>query len=260
MWEHLELRAHGEAGLPALVYLPGLHGDWTLIGAFRAAVAGRIRLVEVTYPRTVTWSLTDYAGAVLDALAAQALHRGWLLGESFGSQVAWRILEKASAWRFQAEGLILAGGFVRHPVIWGVRAARLSNLMLPRRCLPAVFGLYGWYARLRHRRAPGVASEIPEFIRRRAEEADRQAICHRYTLIAGEDLRPVARAARLPVWQLAGLFDPIVPWGPVRWWLRRRCPGYRGWRLLWHADHTVLATAPQASARQIMAWMGAALR
>jgi len=32
MAEELQLRIHGQASLPTLIYLPGLHGDWTLIG------------------------------------------------------------------------------------------------------------------------------------------------------------------------------------------------------------------------------------
>ena len=32
MPEKLEIRIHGDASRPTLVYLPGLHGDWTLIG------------------------------------------------------------------------------------------------------------------------------------------------------------------------------------------------------------------------------------
>ena len=43
--ERLQLRLHGSAELPALVYCPGLHGDWTLIGRFRRALRGRVRFV-----------------------------------------------------------------------------------------------------------------------------------------------------------------------------------------------------------------------
>ena len=59
-----QLRIHGDASLPTLIYLPGLHGDWTLVGGFREAVDGRVRFVEMTYPRTLTWSLDDYAAAI----------------------------------------------------------------------------------------------------------------------------------------------------------------------------------------------------
>ena len=114
------MRVHGDASLPTLIYLPGLHGDWTLVGSFRRALGGRVRFVEVTYPRTLTWSLEDYARGVETALAEQGITRGWLLGESFSSQVVWSLVARE---RFQIEGVILAGGFVRHPMRWGVRLA-----------------------------------------------------------------------------------------------------------------------------------------
>ena len=36
MEEQLQLRVYGEASQPTLIYLPGLHGDWTLIAQFPA--------------------------------------------------------------------------------------------------------------------------------------------------------------------------------------------------------------------------------
>ena len=71
---------------PTLIYLPGLHGDWTLVSGFRRALAGRVRFVETTYPRTLTWSLEDYAAGIEAGLAERGISRGWLLGESFSSQ------------------------------------------------------------------------------------------------------------------------------------------------------------------------------
>ena len=92
MAEELQLRIHGDASLPTLIYLPGLHGDWTLIGGFRHALGDKVRFVEITYPRTLTWSLDDYAAAVETALAKNGITRGWLLGESFSSQVVWAMV------------------------------------------------------------------------------------------------------------------------------------------------------------------------
>jgi len=69
MKEKLEMRTYGDASLPTLIYLPGLHGDWTLVGSFRHALGGRVRFVEFTYPRTLTWSLDDYAANLESALA-----------------------------------------------------------------------------------------------------------------------------------------------------------------------------------------------
>ena len=80
--EKLQIRIHGAAHLPTLIYLPGLHGDWTLIGDFRKHLAGKVRFVEFTYPRTLTWSLDDYAEAIEKSLAQNGITSGWLLGES----------------------------------------------------------------------------------------------------------------------------------------------------------------------------------
>jgi hypothetical protein len=87
MLETLQLRIHGDPTLPALIYFPGLHGDWTLIGGFRKHLSGRVRFVELTYPRTLTWSLADYAANIETVLAQNDITRGWLLGESYGSQI-----------------------------------------------------------------------------------------------------------------------------------------------------------------------------
>src|SRR3954451_9499128 len=120
MAEELQIRIYGDAAKPALIYLPGLHGDWTLIGSFKRALGNRAQFVEITYPRTLTWSLEDYAANVETALAQKGITRGWLLGESFSSQVVWPMVARR---KFQINGIILAGGFVRHPIRAGVRFA-----------------------------------------------------------------------------------------------------------------------------------------
>src|SRR3989449_3449260 len=94
MTDELKMRVHGDASLPTLVYLPGMHGDWTLVSSFRAAIAGRVRFVEFTYARTTTWSLDDYAGGIESMLLAHGIESGWLLGESFGSLPAWQVVKR----------------------------------------------------------------------------------------------------------------------------------------------------------------------
>jgi len=301
MIDDLKMRVHGDPSLPTLVYLPGMHGDWTLVSSFRAAIAGRVRFVEFTYPRTNTWSLDDYTREIERMLLAQGIESGWLLGESFGSQPAWQVVKRSlnrqgaqhdcpptpspsqegsqhsdaliqfPSWEgsgvgssgnkvgwfvgFQTQGLILSGGFVRHPVIWAVRMAGRVSSAIPMWFVKLFCGVYARYARFRHRHAPETLASIAEFVANRTLEADRQAIVHRYRLIAENDLRPVARQTHFPVFYLAGLVDPLVPWCCVRWWLRRNCPGYRGGKTMWRADHNVLGTAPRASAELIWQWM-----
>ncbi len=246
-----QLRIHGEAALPTLIYLPGLHGDWTLIGGFRHAIGGRARFVEFTYPRTLTWSLDDYAAAVESVLAKNGITRGWLLGESFSSQVVWAMVARG---RFMAQGVILAGGFIKYPMHRAVWLAERITGRISTRMLVGIIFAYARVARFRYRRSPQTVAAIDEFASRRTE-SDRRAAQHRLHLVAESDPRPIARQATLPVFGLSGWFDPIVPWPGVRRWLRRHCPALRDYKVIRRADHNVLSTAPQAAARQILAWI-----
>jgi pimeloyl-ACP methyl ester carboxylesterase len=251
MEEKLQLRAHGEGSLPALIYLPGLHGDWSLAGGLLEALDGRARFVEITYPRTLDWSLDDYAVAIETALSENGISRGWLLGESFGSQPLWALVARR---KFPAQGVILAGGFVKHPMRRAVRLAerltgRMSNALFVR-----IIFSYAKIAKFRYRNSPGTLARLDEFVARRTE-LDRRAAQHRLHLIAGFDPRPIARGTRLPVFGLSGFLDPIVPWPFVRRWLKRNCPALRDYKIIARADHNVLATASKQAARQILEWM-----
>jgi pimeloyl-ACP methyl ester carboxylesterase len=251
MPEQLQIRVHGNASQPTLVYLPGLHGDWTLVGNFRRALNGRLRFVELTYPRSLEWSLEDYATAVEAALFEKGIERGWLLGESFGSQIVWPLMARR---KFGIEGVILAGGFVRHPARWAARLAGRIGGGISLALLTRIMFGYAKLARFRFRNSPQMRAEIGEFVARRTER-DRQAAVHRLHLIAQSDPRPVARQTSLPVCGLTGVLDPIVPWIFILPWLRGDCPALREYRVIWHADHNVLGTAPKAAAELVLQWM-----
>jgi pimeloyl-ACP methyl ester carboxylesterase len=258
--EDVQFRVHGDAHLPTLIHLPGLHGDWTLLGPFRAALGGRARFVESTYPRRLDWSLEDYAGAIEAALLEHGINSGWILGESFSSLVAWQFLARQQApdraAAFKVTGLFLVGGFIRHPWPWAVRFAHSTSRIVSLKLLRFLCQLYGRAARRRYGDCPEVVAELDEFVERRAIEPDRRVITQRYTLIAHSDPRPIARHTTLPVLQLTGAWDPIVPWWQVRPWLRRHCPGHRASRVIWSGGHNVLLSAPRKSADQIMDWVG----
>jgi pimeloyl-ACP methyl ester carboxylesterase len=256
-WDNLRVRVHGGATQPTLIYLPGLHGDWTLVSSFRVALCNRARFVEFTYPRTLKWSIEDHSAAVLKSLADHEISEGWLLAESFGSVPAWSVIQHSVAAGFNVRGIILSGGFVRYPYMPLVKMARAINRAIPLWCVRLACWVYGRYAVLRHRRAPETLECVSEFARRRSEEADRQAICYRYELIQRSDPRELSQNASVPVYQLCGFVDPIVPWFPVRAWLKRHCANCKGWRLIWRADHNVLGTAPQTAADQVIEWMNA---
>ena len=251
MPEELQLRIHGDATLSTLIYLPGLHGDWTIIGGFRHALAGRVRFVEFTYPRTLEWSLDDYAAAIETALEKNGVTTGWLLGESYGSQIVWPLIARG---KFPVQGVVLAGGFVKHPLRGAVRLAERLTGNIPLAVVVWIMFSYAKIARFRYRRSPQTLATIDEFVARRTE-LDRRAAQHRLHLIAKNDPRPTAANTRLPVYCLTGWLDPIVPWPLVRSWVKKNCPALREYKVIRRADHNVLGTASKASAEHILKWI-----
>ncbi len=251
MTEELKIRIWGNRSLPVLIYLPGLHGDWTLVGAFRAAMKGSVCFVEFTYPRTLEWSLDDYAAAIEQSLKEQGITRGWLLGESFGSQIVWRLLERK---QLTLEGAFFAGGFGQHPGQWMVKLAEWLCAGVPLWLVKFSLFFYERFARVRFIRSPEIFPDLREFVQRRTR-LDLEAATHRLRLIAAHNPSTVASALRTPVFAFTGGFDPIVPWPWARSWLRQNCVSLREYRVFWSADHTVLATAPRRSAESISTWM-----
>ena len=251
MNEPLQIRIQNGSG-PTLIYLPGTHGDWTLNTGFRHEIEGRVNLVEFTFPRTLDWSLKDYANAVEQKLLENKIERGWVLAESFASQVAWAWVGQGSK-KFQIEGIILAGGFVRHPLIPAVRFAKFLTSNMPLLLLKIILWFYTFYARAREGDEPEVRKALHEFVQRRTRE-DLFAAAHRLDLIAQNDLRPVACESAIPVFYLTGLIDPIVPWPLVQPWLKNNCASYRDWKIISTSDHHVLGAAKK-SMEQILKWM-----
>jgi pimeloyl-ACP methyl ester carboxylesterase len=263
MAETLLMQVQGPPSAPLLVYLPGLHGDWHYNAGLRLALQDRVRLVEFAYPRNPAWKLADYVQAIEAALLEAGLPSGWLLGESFGSQVAWGLMGRAEAQKtagkphFQPKGLILAGGFVRYPLMWGVRLVRGTHQSLPMAAVAALLRAYLRLLRWRHRQAPHVRQSLQQHQDFQLQELARQAILSRYDIILAHDHRPLAQRTTLPVFYLTGFWDLIVPWFLVRPWLRRHCPGFRGSRLVWNSEHNILGFQPRTSARQILEWLRA---
>ena len=256
--EILQIRIHGPEAGPILIFLPGIHGDWTLVTPFRAQISRSLRFVEFTYPRTLEWTLHDYAKHIIDALAAHEITHGWLLGESFGSQVVWAICDLLQCGPqpppFKIEGIILAGGFAAYPMKRLARRLESMRSRTPGRgSLPLMY-IYAILLRVRFRGSLEARQAAAEFLARRTL-LDAQAIHHRLRLLIACDPAPVIATVKAPVFYLSGLLDPIVPWFLVRKQLRRVSPSYRETKIIPTADHNVLGTAPVASARQILNWL-----
>ncbi len=206
----------------------------------------------MTYPRTLKWSLDDYATAIENELFQNGITRGWLLGESFGSQPLWTMVRRG---KFESQGLILAGGFVRYPAYRFMRLFEKIAGKIPAAVFIRIIFGYAKYARYRYKRSPETLAALDEFIARRSPE-DRDAAQYRLHLIARNDPRETAKNVKVPVYGLSGILDPIVPWPPVRRWLKRNCPALRDYKVIRRADHNVLNTGIKESARWILEWMG----
>jgi pimeloyl-ACP methyl ester carboxylesterase len=251
MSEGLQIRIQNGDG-PTLIYLPGTHGDWTLNSGFRSEIKEQVRLIEFTFPRTLDWSLADHANAVEQKLTENKIERGWILAESFASQVAWAWAAQNSK-AFHIEGIILAGGFVRHPIIPAVHLAKSLTRNMPLPLLKMILWFYTIYARGREGDSLEIRASLKEFVERRTKE-DLLAAAHRLDLISQSDLRSIARTANVPVFYLTGFVDPIVPWPFVQPWLKKKCPSYRDWKIIFTSDHHVLGASVKA-AEQILKWI-----
>jgi pimeloyl-ACP methyl ester carboxylesterase len=249
--ERVQIRVHGSSESPTLIYLPGLHGNWCLVGGFRRAIVNRVRFVEVTYPSTIHWTLDEHAAAVEEQLSGLQISKGWILAESFSSQVAWALIARN---RFKIEGLVLAGGFVQHPFRWGARLAQRFCDDISFSVLKSVLFGYARISRFRFRRSPETFAEIQEFVNKLTPR-ELAAAKHRLHLLAQSDFCSVATEAKIPVYALSGLIDPIVPWALVRRWLKRNCAALREYEIIWNADHNVLGTATRKSAETVWRWM-----
>jgi pimeloyl-ACP methyl ester carboxylesterase len=246
-------RFYPNIGKPVLIYLPGLHGDSTLFTSFRLKALKHFQVLEFVYPRNTSWSLSDYGDFVLEELRQHDLKEGWVLAESYGSQVAWSLLQRRSGYDFFPEGIILAGGFVRYPLPWlALTVGRLVEA-LPPSLWKCIFWMYGRYAHWRHRHAPETRAAIEEFVERRTP-ADLAAIAHRIRLLAHNDPSFTACHLCCPVYLLAGAIDPVVLTLPVLGWLRRNCRTFSGHRIVWPADHNVLGTEPEKALEQVLEW------
>lgn len=253
----MQCRVHGDAAGPVLVYLPGLHGDWTLIGGLRAQLGERVRFIEFAYPRRPDLPLEDYALAISERLDSLGNDRCHLLAESFGSQVAWSMLRHAGA-AGRIQSLILAGGFVRHPLARGTSGIATTAARFPSSVLLLLMKMGMPVARLFYEKRPALADDFRAFAEARAVPGDREAISSRLRMIAAGDPSETARAARLPVYHLTGFWDPVVPWQPVRRWLLKNCPGYRASHVIASADHAVLVSRPTRSTTKILTWIAGA--
>lgn len=243
------VQIQGTPDLPTLVYLPGMHGHWSFAHALRKKLEGKVRLVELAYPSVITWTVQDYARSVQQALAGAGVTRAWLLAESFGSQIAWELSVPKDG--FVWDGLILDGGFIRHPLPWGARFLAWALRRAPK----TTGGFLGLVAVPFMRK---IMKDVPMEDRKRFpfNNRNRASMIARLYLIATHDPRPLARRTSIPVYAIAGFWDILVPFPLVFRWLRKNCLALSDSRILWSADHATIMSSPEPTANLVQKWMG----
>jgi hypothetical protein len=145
---------------------------------------------------------------------------------------------------------------VRYPLPAAVQLVRACHRDWPLPLLMGGLRIYLGLLKLRHWSAV-IRAGVDEHFQTHKSEQDRRAILSRYEIILQNDPRPLARRLSLPLYYITGFWDVIVMWFLVQPWLKTHCPAYRGWRLVWSAEHNVLGFQPRISAQQIMQWLAA---
>lgn len=100
------------AGMPAIVYLPGIDGSGALVSQFLSKAEDTFPLIRLHYPGHSRMSLSELADGCVSALAEREQTGVIWLGDSFGSAVALSIALRHPQ---VTQGLILAGGFSKGP-------------------------------------------------------------------------------------------------------------------------------------------------
>lgn len=253
---HLQGLIHETSGPdegPPAIYLPGSHGDPSMLAPARQHLNRELRLHEVTYPRAAEWRLPRYASALEDLMDVLELESAHLIGESFGSMVG---LEFGLAHPGRVRSLTMVGGFC-HPVAQrrsSVARRALSHVpgpLLERglELYTAFRGSRGAVERdLSWAAIPHVASQ---------SHRTRRAVAGRLAEVGRADYRSVLHRVRFEVRYLGGGADTAVAVRREISLLRNRLPEPARFRshVIAGAPHAVLSTHPRPSAERIVGWI-----
>lgn len=202
----LAWRVSGPPEAPVLIYVPGIHGDWTPMWRIRELLNQKLRLVEIAYPRAPEWSLDDYTARLFDLFESQNIASAHLLAESFGSLVGWDFALKHPG---RVRSLILAGGFCSTPGRLRVAMAWLFQKLVPSALLDRMIDCYLVF--LIRKRLPKDAFSPEDFFPSSRTRRGHQAIARRLEIIKRTDVRKLLGGLRLPILYLGGSLDLVVP-------------------------------------------------
>lgn len=251
--EGLIHQVSGREELPPVIYLPGVHGDWTPLVAARPMLSEELRLVEAAYPRVEHWSLEDFGEALealLDRLGLESAH---LVGESFGSLVAWQF---GLTHPQRVRSLILVGGFAQPPSFRRASLARRALMLTPTFLLERGIDVYVSHKNRRGEQRRPPSEGVMSYAAVRTTRG-RRATANRMKIIQRTDFRPHLHRVAVPVRYIGGQNDLVVPVQRELETLERHLPescDFQG-RLLADARHVIIASHPGQTARHITDWV-----
>jgi pimeloyl-ACP methyl ester carboxylesterase len=205
---HLITRISGPVEAPAVIYIPGIHGDWTPLWRIRELLNSHCRLIEIAYPRTATrWTLDDYVERLRDLFDKLELMGGHLLAESFGSLVGWSFCCRYPG---RVKTLMVAGGFCSTPGRLKVALADMALHLAPAALLDRFVDLYLCY--LKRRGFPRDAFRRPnEFFPATRTRQGWRSTHNRLKIISRTDVRTRLCELRVPILYFGGARDWVVP-------------------------------------------------
>ncbi len=195
----------GDRNAPPILYLPGVHGDWTPQLAARPLLSRDFRFIETAYPRIETWSIDDFAQALKNLLDDLGIESAHIVGESFGSLVMWQF---GIANPERVRSFTLVGGFSRPPRFRVAAAAAAALKSLPTSLLESAIDLY-----VAGRSALGEDREsfdIGAYPAARTLQG-RRATAKRMSIIQASDFTAQLQEIKFPVRYLGATNDIVVP-------------------------------------------------
>lgn len=248
-FEDLLYRTTPAPGRPIVVYLPGVHGDWTSFHRIRPFLERDVALVELSYPKSEIAGLPEIAAKIVRLVRALDVRNAHLLGESFGSLVAWRMALDAPD---LTASLILAAGFTSPPPL---RRAHLAFLALRTMPTPLFELLIDAYVAIQNRLGTGrptPGEQLSPFFALRSDDG-RLAVARRMETIQHSDLRAELSRIRAPVRYLGGKFDLVVPALREARTISSLVGDFES--ETWGAPHTLMVTHPERCAAAILRWI-----
>ena len=246
-------RVSGEESGTPVIYLPGVHGDWTPQAAAGPILAQNFRLVEVTYPKKPEWSIADYMNALVSLLDRLEIRSAHVIAESFGSLVGWELgLERPS----RVRSLMIVGGFCQPPGPPKVLLAKWGLSLLPTEVFERGVNAYASFRTLQGKL---VRLETEEELPYAAVRSDvgLSATIRRFELLGRTDFRHQLHDLRVPVRYIGGEKDLIVPVKREIETLNEILAEETGFEshLIPGAPHMIIASHPEETVGRLVRWI-----